>query len=363
MEELRDLASVGVIADFVERPPIALSTENVSGVSLRIDDFWLRWERVTRWLPYFYPGPYPGPLNRRDLRTYFGVRHDFAQKPPKWGDYCKRKGYPWDAHPVTVVVVLRAPYDPNRFLDAPHFVGQHPIIYEHRPEAVGYLLTPGDFLACAGEGTLGGFLWNTSDSTYQAMSCAHVLGTAMARAYSPEPNVFNSKTEIGSVTFCDMPGPSTGKCNRKIQPNAPVVDVAMVTVDQATAASISLPGLGRVTVDTPIADMDQDDPVDFVGYKSRHVQAKTAELSVWKELQINGVATCYSDLFVIDHVNYPYIGTSLAKPGDSGAWIVSTAGAAVRWDGMLIGGDGIRAYCCFAENIMAKLAGQPLIFP
>lgn len=360
MEELRDLASDGLIADFIENPPRILSTENVSGVSLHIDDFWLRWSRVTRWPPYPYHSGIP---TWRDMRTYFGARHDFIQKPPNWGDYCNRKGYPRDAHPVTVIVILRDPYDPKRFPDVPRSIDKHPIIYEHRPEAVGYLLTPGDFLACAGEGTLGGFLWNTNDSTYQAMSCAHVLGAAVARAYSPEPGIFTSKSEIGSVTFWDMPSASTGKCNRKIQPYAPVVDLALVTVDSATATSISVPGLGRVTADTAIANMDQDDPVDFVGYKSGHVKAKTAEFNIWKELKINGVATCYSDLFVIDHVNYPYIATSLAKPGDSGAWIASTSGAAVWWDGMLIGGDGIRAYCCFAENIMAKLAGEPLILP
>jgi hypothetical protein len=49
MEELRNLAIDGLIADFVENPPYFLTTEHVSGVSLRIDAFWLRWERAVRW--------------------------------------------------------------------------------------------------------------------------------------------------------------------------------------------------------------------------------------------------------------------------------------------------------------------------
>jgi hypothetical protein len=263
---------------------------------------------------------------------------------------------------VTIIVILRAPFDPKRFPDAPRSVGPHPIFYEHRPEAVGYLLAPGDFLGCAAEGTLGGFLWNTNDSTYQAMSCAHVLGP-IGRAYSPQPNIFGSKTEIGRVTYCAMPTSPSTNCNRKIQPNAPVVDLALVTIDGGMATSIQVPGVGKITSDTPIADMDQDDQVVFVGQKSGHTPAKVAEMNIWKELKINGAPTCFSDLFVIDHLIYPYIASNLAQPGDSGAWVTSVSGATASWDGMLIGGDGIRAYCCFAENIMSTLSTEPLILP
>jgi hypothetical protein len=241
--------------------------------------------------------------------------------------------------------------------------GGAPIVYEYRPEAVGYVLTPGDFIGCTGEGTLGGFLWNTSELSYQAMSCAHVLGQG-GRAYSPRLNVSGARTEIGSVTF-SLPPVAAGimKCNRAIQPNAPVIDLALVTVDAGTQTLLAIPDIGRVATDTAIANMDQNDPVRFFGQKSQGVQAKTAELNIWKELEINYTRTCFSDLFVIDHPSYPYIGTSLAQPGDSGAWIVTQSRGTVTWDGMLIGGDGIRAYCCFAENIMNALAGQPLILP
>lgn len=365
MEELRALASTGLIADFVENPPFSLSTEYVSGVSLRIDEFWLYWERAYLWPQIGYPLPYhtPHPVPHRELRTFYGARHDFTPRPPTWSAYCRRKGYPIDdAHPVTVVAILRAPFDQKLLGDAPRAIGAHPIVYEYRPEAVGYALAPGDFIGCTGEGTLGGFLWNTSESSYQAMSCAHVLGES-GRAYSPRPNVFGTRTEIGSVTFSLLPVASGMKCNRAIQPDAPVIDLALVTVDAGTATLLTIPDIGRVAADSAIANMDQNDPVWFFGQKSQGVQAKTAELNIWKELKINCTPTCFSDLFVIDHPSYPYIGTNLARPGDSGAWIVTQSMGTVTWDGMLIGGDGLRAYCCFAENIMKTLAKQPLTLP
>ena len=86
---------------------------------------------------------------------------------------------------------------------------------------------------------------------------------------------------------------------------------------------------------------------------------------MWKEIKIQGVPVCFGDLFVLDHPTHQYITTSVAKPGDSGAWVINTSGGVVAWDGMLIGGDGVRAYCSYSENIMNTLtnANQPLALP
>jgi hypothetical protein len=53
----------------------------------------------------------------------------------------------------------------------------------------------------------------------------------------------------------------------------------------------------------------------------------------------------------------------LAKPGDSGAWIVNTSGGITGWDGLLIGGDGTNAYCSYAENIMNTLDKNLIVPP
>jgi hypothetical protein len=193
MEELRQLAQGELIGGFVENPPYPLSLENVSGVSLRIDDYWLSWHQYNstlRSIPI-------SPISQRAMRTFAGTRYDFTVKPPNWSEHCKQRGYRIaDAHPVLVVVILRKPLDRQLFADAPWSVGPHPIVYEHRPEAVGYSVNCGDFIGCSGDGTVGGFLWNSSDMTYHGMSCAHVLGPVAnpgqspARAHSPRPNIF-----------------------------------------------------------------------------------------------------------------------------------------------------------------------------
>jgi hypothetical protein len=125
------------------------------------------------------------------------------------------------------------------------------------------------------------------------------------------------------------------------------------------------PTVGKISGISPIGSIGQNDPVNFVGYASSHVNAVVSELNIWKEIKISNSPVCFGDLMVLDHPSYNYITVSLAKPGDSGAWVVNTSNNVATWDGMLIGGDGIRAYCCFSENIMntLTLANQPLVLP
>jgi hypothetical protein len=379
MEELRNLARGELIGDFIDNPPVPLSTENVSGVSLRIDDYWLGWTHIN-WSHRFYPAPFPPQWIssslanvQRALRTFRGTRYLFSIKPLDWTTHCIQKGYPIkDAHPVTIVVILRKPFDPKLFAEVPRILGPHPIIYEYRPEAIGYAVSCGDYIGGAAEGTVGGFLFNTRDLSYHGMSCAHVLGTVAgpnqspSRAYSPKPNVFGARTEIGTVTFSRYPLTSLGaKCNNRLQLNAPVIDLALVEVDGGTHVNVSVSNAGRVSSVSRIASLGQDDPVTFFGYQSSQVNAIIAEANIWKEIKIQGVPTCFGDLFVLDHPTHQYITTNVAKPGDSGAWIINTSGGIVSWDGMLVGGDGVRAYCCYSENIMNTLtnANQPLALP
>lgn len=374
MQELRDLAQSDLIGDFVEKPPRELSIEHVSGVSLKIDEYWLGW----------FGSRYAGPFWSRDLqdqrlhRMFFGMRYDFSDRPPDWQEHCRRKGYvrekmPKDgAHPVSVVVILRRPLKQIYGEGYPRFVGPHPIVYELRAEAEGYSLRGGDYVGGSKSGTLGGFLWHTNDLTYYALSCAHVLGDASSpgnlnRAYSPKPNAFGAKVEIGNVTWSEMPpSKSTSKCNSRTDPNAPTIDVAIAEIDGPTlpiTPNLIFPNAGKITQWTPIANIGQGDPTSFCGYASGTVNAKVKEATIWKELTLNGTPYCFKDLFVLEDIVFRYVTSALAKHGDSGAWVVNSTSSVVSWDGMLIGGDGVNAYCCYAENIMQSLPDSHLVLP
>jgi hypothetical protein len=385
MNELRALAQGEQIGSFVENPPPGLSVENVSGVGLRIDDYWLSWD-LSRpgWIQQGQPpttvlfSPIGmGPEFQRHKRMFFGARYDFDSSPNDWAEYCARSGYVYNAtqtrkgaHPVAVVVILRKPLSTIfKGGDYPQHVGPHPIIYEHRKEAEGYALNIGGFLGGAHEGTLGGFLWHKVDLTYHAVSCAHVLGNAATsprsiRAYSPKPTSFGSRKEIGDVTWSQMPPPSgTTKCNSRTDPNAPTVDVAYAIVDSSIVPDLIVPRVGKINMSVPISTIGQSDPVSFVGQKSKKVDARVKEVTIWKELTLNGLPYCFKDIFALEHRNYQYIGQPLGRPGDSGAWVINVTSNVVGWDGMVIGGDGQNLYCCYAENIMSALQNPDLQLP
>lgn len=362
MEELRALARGGTIGGFVDDPPFPLGVENVSGVSLRVDAYWLRW--------FWAPLRRPYGLHRRgsyEERAFHGVRYDFGARPPQWKAHCRDRGYPGDAHPVTVVVMLRRPPTPGMLAEAPRSVGPHPVVYELRPPAAGYSLDAGGFVGGDDEGTLGGFLQHSGTLAYYAVSCAHVLcrspaASAPARVYSPKPGAFGARTEVGTVRFSAYPSATGGKCNRFVT-GAPSVDVAVAEVDGQVVVNTGIPRIGAPSSIAAIQDIGQEDPVRFYGHKSRRRAARVAEATLWKELSIDGVAVCFSDLFAIEHPSYNHLTRSLARGGDSGAWVVDTSGGTAVWYGMLIGGDGVRAYCCYAENVMSQLSSHSLVLP
>ena len=332
------------------------------------------WPRPPRPLIRVNP-PHPvvvdAQAQQRVYRSYFGDTYDFNSKPSDWDSYCKRKGYAaadsWPGesiHPVLVVVILRRPLKDifPKGGDYPRRLGPHPIIYEYRMEAEGYALRSGDFLGAAQEGTLGGFLWNSRDLTYNAVSCAHVLGRESVggkknRAYSPKPGALGAKVEIGDVIWSQMPSASsTTKCNSRADPNAPTIDAACAVIDGNTAPNLAFPGAGKITQWTPIASMGQGDPTSFYGNISGHVHAKIKEATIWKEIKLNGTPYCFKDIFALEDTVFQYVAAALAKKGDSGAWVVNATAGVVSWDGMLVGGDGQNAYCCYAANIMSALA-------
>jgi hypothetical protein len=364
MQELRALARGPLIGGFISDPPSLLGLENVSGASLRIDEYWLHWFWATwqdlhprsrsAWFQY-------------ERRAFFGAKYTFTDKPPRWTTHCRERGYPKDAHPVSVVVIMRRPLSRDLLADAPRSIGPHPVVYEHRPPAAGYSLDAGGFVGGHDEGTLGGLLQHSGNRAYYLVSCAHVLGQLPnapppPRVYAPKPRTLATRTEVGSISFSAYPSPSAGKCNRFVT-GAATVDVAVAEVDAGVVVNTAIPRAGTPSSVAAIASIGQGDVVSFHGYKSGHVAAKVSEASIWKSLAIGGAPVCFSDLFVIDHPQHIYITQSLAQPGDSGAWVVNTSGGTTAWYGMVIGGDGVRAYCCYAENVMNELAPHSLVLP
>ena len=104
----------------------------------------------------------------------------------------------------------------------------------------------------------------------------------------------------------------------------------------------------------PIASMSPGDAVKFAGKTSGKKDAEIGALCLWHEISVDNKPHCFSDLFEITKPKPFYLNSDLAKPGDSGAWIISLVNHVASWDGMLIGGDGAQAYCCFAENLLAE---------
>jgi hypothetical protein len=375
VQELRELANGELIGNFVEDPPYGLSIENVSGVSLRIDEYWLAWNRAR---PLAFGLPPFEPIPQRTSRTFLGARYDFNDRPPDWDSYCTRKGYfgagaltyMTTVHPVLVVVILRRPLgEIFQKGDFPRHVGPHPIVYDHRPDAEAYALRSGDFLGAEAEGTLGGFLWNKRDGAYNAVSCAHVLGKESVggsrnRAYSPKPGALGGKVEIGDVIWSEMPkAVSSTKCNSRTDPNAPTIDAACVVMDSTVTPNLASSWSGKITQHTPIAHMGQGDAASFYGNVSKHVRAKIKEVTIWKEIKVGKTSYCFKDIFVLEDTIFHYVAADLAKKGDSGAWVVNTSAGFASWDGMLVGGDGQNAYCCYAENIMNAMPDKDLILP
>jgi hypothetical protein len=349
VNELRDLGRDGRIADFVDQPPPGFPYRFATGVSLRIDDYWLSWYSFTR---HSFPLQGVGEPQRA-MRVHHGERYDFSRTPDDWGEYCKGKGYADPVHPVAVIVILGRELLEGIPDSWPKFVDNHPVVYEYRPEAVLQALRPGDTVAGATTGTLGGYLWRPSDGKHVAISCAHVFGSA------PGAKVHAGSAYIGSVIESHFPPPTSGsaRCNSRIGGAVAhrSVDVAVSDLAGGPSIRVPVPGSGKVTRRTAIAHIGQGDPVMLVGGKSGRLRGKVKECNIWKEFTFQGVQYCFGDLLVLEDVTFHYIASSFTKDGDSGAWVVSTGAGHVSWDAMHIAGDGANSYCSYSENIMAAI--------
>lgn len=123
---------------------------------------------------------------------------------------------------------------------------------------------------------------------------------------------------------------------------------------------------------TSISSMNPRDPVKFNGQTSHLTAGELDALCLWHEIDLPDPANpgahtshCFGDIFSLCTPRPWYVNTALARPGDSGAWVVCDSRGVLGWDGMIMAGDGAHAYACFAENIMAyaQASNPNLILP
>jgi hypothetical protein len=302
-------------------------------------EFWMRWTHRTHRLAW----PHYDDWFRDTLRNY---------RPPDWDGYCASRGYPRGAAPIIIKILLRTPL--REKTDLPNQWEGYPLRYIPEPpcRAFTHTLTAGDDLGQAAPdtlGTLGGILQDTN-GTYYLTTAAHVL-PGKSDVFLPSPMNAAQPTRIATYADGDLPSPAS-KCNNRSAPNAVSVDIALCTLD-TSAAMPGAPVNGGLARWSTIADMTPGDPIRFAGARTNGT-AQIADATLWRDIDVDGQSRCYGDIFVIEPRHTVYLNTRLAKPGDSGAWIIYDGNDPLRaFDGTLIGGSGARVYCSYAENVKA----------
>src|SRR5712692_2739373 len=83
--------------------------DNTQGVCLTYDPYWQALA-VREFHPHHWPDAWPHAVTRA-RRLYWGsiepVVRDY--RPPDWDDYCVSRGYPRNAAPIIVKLLLRKP--------------------------------------------------------------------------------------------------------------------------------------------------------------------------------------------------------------------------------------------------------------
>jgi len=334
----------------------------VQGVRIEYDSYWL--QQLQQWVSVRSGWGWFHPFHPEEFRHWEKWYEDILEnprsfEPPFWRNYVKanRLG---EGSAVIVTFVLRDPKAIDQFSEG--LQGALPgyqTRVEYHPQVRGFAATASASTATVGvtspnqtNGTLGGMLRDRSRASKQyIVSCAHVLSdTAGTDVFVPSPPQ-GGKTVVASVSYGIMaPAMSTGaSCSKDTTSEYPV-DAAAAEVSRAS--SIPSGTFPKIDAVKAIKLMSQRDPVWFTGAVSGRVKGQINSLSIWQEIEIGSQFHCFGNLFVVEPPKPWYLNTNLAQPGDSGAWILSTDGFAIDWNGMLIGGDGAFVYCSFAEKIV-----------
>ncbi|QDT28406.1 hypothetical protein Enr10x_37480 [Gimesia panareensis] len=343
---------------------LARVSEHIRGVQLYFDEYWLEAYilEIARHSPWKYmqpPGFGVGMLSY--AAKYLGWKPDLDYLPPRWNDHCRARGFSENSHPVIIRLILRDPNMNFKQLDLGNQFQNFPLVYQYRPRCDAYasqLLRSGE---CIGQenpdtaGTLGGFLEDSSGKQF-LISCAHVVQGDETRVYRPGPADSSLGEQVAIVRYSRHPEPTPQdkNCNSRSMSSGSNVDLACAEIDDGYVSAVH-PRTGPITDINDIADIIQGMPVSFIGKTTGYQDAQVGAVCIWYEIEFNNVPHCFSDIFEITHPKPYYLNTNLARPGDSGAWVVSNENLCTSWNGVLIGGDGAQAYACYAENVMHEL--------
>jgi hypothetical protein len=342
----------------------------VRGALLELDRFWIEaylWQQFP-WYAWAAPSPY----NWNFLNSGYLLQHsslfspfnwDFAFKPEGWENHCKAMGYS-TGKPIIIRVILRH----KQFVTAswPRAYQDYSIVYEYRPpiRAASLLSVFSKRLRSSRAisigrsnpntaGTLGGYLRDLNGRSY-LVSCHHVLGPAGTEVYSPGPYEGRQSSSVATVTLAELPPRSMeGKdCNFFAVPTAARLDLAVAEL-HANASEL-VPEKCADGVRDP-AKMNPYQPVIFCAKESGRVEAQLTGVTIWHELLFEDSSGayfpyCFGTLF---EMSDRFGGNgALARPGDSGAWVIDEVGGMRLWNGMLIARLGSRAYGCYAKFIL-----------
>jgi hypothetical protein len=366
LDLLRQIAFDGELSDWIRNPPDLLTQPYpVTGLHLQLDSWFLG--RVTDLISenrlHFQldeqPPEAPEPVNRRRAmrRAFcrfainsFGSASDRnLQMFIGWNERCREMNYPKDAKPVIVVIDYGPTAQPGWLSELPREYNGYPVRYRPSPTAEAQV-GPGSRIGNGGPtfGTLGGFLQDTATHDLFGVTCAHVAGPPRTSIGEAEKSgkLLNI---IGSVATSTLPAIG-GPCNQHAKPKAGI-DAALIRVDPSV-----LPTLSTSLSMCPIADIDQEDRIFFVGSKSQRVFARIAAATIWKVVEIVGQLHCFGDVFAMGHRQPGYMLQAVSEGGDSGAWVLDDTGSiSTKWLGMVIAGDKYQnqSLGCYAEHTLS----------
>lgn len=366
LDVLRRLGFDGPITGFVrDSPRLLREPYPVTGVHLQFDSAFLR--RMSQAVDAGFrvaPRQQPSSLEalirtlrqqRREAVEYsvenFGTGDDIVlERLLGWPERCAEMGYDEKAKPVVIVIDYGQKAERGWLAELPRQYAGFPIRYRFSPPAQAQL-GPGSIASGADVGTLGGVLEDSVTHRLYGMTCAHVAGGNNASVDEID-NKGNVIATMGQVVDSTLPAAGAGRCNAHAQPKAGL-DVALIDLGNAPSVQVA-----TALSTAPIANVDQDDPVAFVGGRSGTVTARVAAATLWKQVDIAGQTHCFGDLFAIGHRQPAYVLQAVSQGGDSGTWIFEdppTQSANTHWLGMLIAGDRQQnqTLACYGEHLFA----------
>jgi hypothetical protein len=298
---------------------------------------------------------------------------DSGKVPSRWESVCAAADLPSNLSPIYVVIYVST--DPAEFRDqhqVPEVFGQNRYaIYieyrqpyvatydriNHRPFMPGGISVSGDGKKTAG--TLGGYLKANGTSDEYLLSCYHVLcdggGTIAVQRGRGDGGTIPTDT-VGNISYVVPLYPATGFT---FSHPYHCVDVAAALISKTGAKADPVLRILRMVVryTKPIAQINLGDPVLFIGKESDRRDAKVYRYVARVKWQWNNNVYNFGDVFEIEPLHYTYFG-KLAVPGDSGSWVVrekEDRPEQLEAYGVVFGGSGLYALCCFMENVFLEL--------